>query len=521
MGAIEVASVGYSRPGGRTLLSDVSFRVGDGRHAALVGANGCGKTTLLRLLAGDLTGASGVLRIDGRAAYMPQFIGSIRDATTVRDLLVSLSSPAVRDAAAEVAASEATAATDGMRYANALARFGEAGGYDAEVLWDTCTTAALGLDLDAAGSRPVSTLSGGEQKRLALEALLRSDAEVLLLDEPDNYLDVPAKRWLEEQLRATRKTVLLVSHDRELLARAADRIVTLEAGGAWVHGESFTTYHAARRARLDRLDEEHRRFHEERDRLETSMKEMKRRAAMSDANAARARALETKLRRFEATAAPPERPKEQAVTVRLAGGRTGKRAVTIEALGFPGIVRPFSTEIWFGERVGILGRNGTGKTHLLQLLGGGAVDHTGEARLGARVVPGLFSQTHDHPELQGRPVLEVVLEAGLARGPAMAALRRYELDGCADQPFETLSGGQQARVQVLLLELRGATLLLLDEPTDNLDLASAEALEDGLSRFEGTVLAVTHDRWLMRSFDRFLVFSTDGRVLDSPEPVFS
>jgi ATPase subunit of ABC transporter with duplicated ATPase domains len=207
--------------------------------------------------------------------------------------------------------------------------------------------------------------------------------------------------------------------------------------------------------------------------------------------------------------------------MQLAGGRTGKRAITIEALGFPGIVRPFSTEVFFGERVGILGRNGTGKTHLLQLLAGGPVDHTGEARLGARVVPGLFSQTHDHPELVGRPVLGVVLEAGLARGPAMASLRRYELDGCADQPFETLSGGQQARLQVLLLELRGATLLLLDEPTDNLDLASAEALEDGLSRFEGTVLAVTHDRWLMRSFDRFLVFSPDGRVRESPEPVFS
>ncbi|MBX6767659.1 MAG: ABC-F family ATP-binding cassette domain-containing protein, partial [Actinomadura rubrobrunea] len=149
------------------------------------------------------------------------------------------------------------------------------------------------------------------------------------------------------------------------------------------------------------------------------------------------------------------------------------------------------------------------------------VAHTGTARLGARVVPGLFAQTHARPDLADRTPREIVMtEHALLRNDAMAALARYELQMCAGQPFETLSGGQQARLQILLLELGGATLLLLDEPTDNLDLASAEALQEGLESYEGTVVAVTHDRWFARSFDRFLVFGADGSVHESPEPVW-
>ena len=132
-------------------------------------------------------------------------------------------------------------------------------------------------------------------------------------------------------------------------------------------------------------------------------------------------------------------------------------------------------------------------------------------------MPGHFSQTHDHPELLGRTLLDVLHARDLARGPAMSRLRRYELQSAAEQTFETLSGGQQARFQILLLELGGATMLLLDEPTDNLDVASAEALEAAIDGFEGTVVAVTHDRWFMRGLDRFLVFTADGEVLEADD----
>ena len=186
---------------------------------------------------------------------MRQFVGSVRDDSTVRDLLVSVAPPAVRAAAAALergraAMMERDDEPTQLRYAQALADWADAGGYEAEVLWDTCTVAALGIPFEQAQWREVRTLSGGEQKRLVLEALLRGPDEVLLLDEPDNYLDVPGKRWLEESLRESPKTVLFVSHDRELLARTATRIVTVElgAGGntAWIHGGGFATYHEAR-----------------------------------------------------------------------------------------------------------------------------------------------------------------------------------------------------------------------------------------------------------------------------------
>jgi ATPase subunit of ABC transporter with duplicated ATPase domains len=188
-------------------------------------------------------------------------------------------------------------------------------------------------------------------------------------------------------------------------------------------------------------------------------------------------------------------------------------------------MKPFDLEVFYGERIAVLGSNGSGKSHFLRLLGHGEVPHTGECRLGARVVPGLFAQTHEHPELDGKTLVEVLWRgegnrSGLDRGRAMGALRRYELHGQADQPFGTLSGGQQARFQILLLELDGCTLLLLDEPTDNLDLHSAEALEEGLEGFDGTVVAVTHDRWFARGSDRFLLFAEDGTVRETPEPVW-
>jgi ATPase subunit of ABC transporter with duplicated ATPase domains len=519
VGAIEVSRLGFRFPGGRELFVDVSFRVGAGERAALVGANGAGKTTLLRILSGDEVGAAGTFAVDGRPGVLRQFVGSRSEGTTVRDLLVSLSPPALRSASDRLAAAEAAldregTAEAGLAVADAWAAWGDAGGYAAELAWEAHTTTALRRRLADVAARPVGTLSGGEQKRLALEALLRGDDDVLLLDEPDNYLDVPGKEWLEDALRSTPKTVLFVSHDRELLRRTATKVVTLEGRGAWTHGGSFGTWHEAREARLARLDDEHRRWQDERRRLELQVRELRRRLQMTDNFATRLRATQTKVRRHEA-AVPTERPRQQAVDVRLPGGRTGKRAVTIEELALPGLVAPFSTEVLFGERVGVLGPNGTGKSHFLRLLAGGDVAAEGRWSLGH------FSHTHEHPELRGRALVEVLQAAGLARGAAMSALRRYELQEAAAQPFETLSGGQQARLQILQLELGGATLLLLDEPTDNLDVASAEALEAALDTFTGTVLAVTHDRWFARSFDRFLVFARDGAVTEELRPVWS
>jgi len=553
VGYIDVAGVSLTLPDGRPLLDETSFRVGAGSTSALIGPNGAGKTTLLRIIRGDQPADDGVVTIDGGLGVMDQFVGHGESGQTVHELLVRVAPHRIRQAAqaleaAEDALIERDEHDTQMAYATAIAEYADAGGYEHETVWDQCTVAALGVPFERARFRDLATLSGGEQKRLALEALLRGPDEVLLLDEPDNYLDVPTKRWLEEQLRQTPKTVLLVSHDRELLARAVDRLITLEPGGAgasaWVHGGGFATYHQARSDRMDRLDELRRRWDEQHEKLRTLVANLKVKASANDGFASRYQAAQTRLRKFEEAGPPEERPPAQDFDMRLRGSRTGKRAVVAHGLELSGLMRPFDAEVWYGDRVAVLGSNGSGKSHFLRLLARGGsdpdptlghvtstgeqlatVDHRGQAVLGARVVPGLFAQTHAHPEFVGRTLLEILhrgdeRRAGMPRDAASSALDRYGLVRQAQQTFESLSGGQQARFQVLLLELSGATLLLLDEPTDNLDIESAEALEDALRRFEGTVLAVTHDRWFARSFDRFLVFGSDGEVYEADAPVW-
>ena len=555
MGHVDVAGVRYELPDGRVLLDDVSFRVGEGAKVALVGANGAGKTTLLRIITGDLVPHAGAVTRSGGLGVMRQMVAHGLNgpggSPTVADLLLSVSPPRAREAAARVDACELALMDEDserhqMRYAEALAEWADAGGYDLEVVWDVCTTAGLGVPYERAKYRELSTLSGGEQKRLVLEFLLRGPDEVLLLDEPDNFLDVPGKTWLEQRINDSAKTILYISHDRELLANTATRVVTVELGAAgnsvWTHPGGFASYHEARRDRFARFEEMRRRWDEEHAKLKALVLRYKIKAEYNDGMASQYKAAQTRLRKFEEAGPPTAQPREQSVRMRLTGGRTGKRAVVCEQLELTGLMRPFDLEVWYGERVAVLGSNGSGKSHFLRLLAAGGSDpdvehrpvdevriervrHTGKAKLGARVRPGWFVQTHEHPELIGRTLLEILHRGddhrdGMPREPAARALDRYELAHAAEQRFESLSGGQQARFQILLLELSGATLLLLDEPTDNLDVQSAEALEEGLAAFDGTVLAVTHDRWFSRSFDRFLLFGSNGIVHEVPEPVW-
>ncbi|WP_100459669.1 ABC-F family ATP-binding cassette domain-containing protein [Mycobacteroides abscessus] len=549
MSHVQLDAIGYHLPDGRALLHDVSLRVGEGSKTALIGPNGTGKTTLLRIIAGDADPHDGAVTRGGQLGVMRQFIGSVRDDSTVRDLLLSVAPDRIRRAAehldrAELALMECDSEQDQIKYAQALADWADVGGYEFETQCDVHTTAALGIPYELARFRGVNTLSGGQQKRLVLESLLGGPHQVLLLDEPDNYLDVPAKRWLEERLVESPKTILFVSHDRELINRAAGQIATLEptrAGSTlWVHPGSFTTYHQARADRNAKLAELRRRWDEQRAALRDLVLMYRQKAAYNSDMASRLQGAETRLRRFDEAGPPEAVPLRQNVRMRLAGGRTAKRAVIADNLELTGLTRPFDTELWYGDRVAVLGGNGTGKSHFLRLLACGGTDpeldqlpvgdmipepvnHDGRLRLGARVRPGWFAQTHHHAGLMDRTLLDILhhgdeRRAGHGREQASRILDRYGLAPSAEQTFGSLSGGQQGRFQILLLELMGSTLLLLDEPTDNLDLHSAEALEDALAAFDGTVIAVTHDRWFARTFTRFLIFGEDGKVRESVEP---
>ncbi|MDO5745959.1 MAG: ATP-binding cassette domain-containing protein [Micrococcaceae bacterium] len=551
MAHIDVSDIHYFLSDGTQLLGGVTFKVTSGSKTALIGPNGAGKTTLIKIIAGDIKADEGAISRSGGMGIMRQFVGQVRDESTVRDLLVSTASADLAKAAkamdeTELLMMESDDEKVQMRYAQAIIDWGDAGGYELETAWDKVCMTALGVPFERAAHRLASSLSGGEQKRLVLEALFEGPDELLLLDEPDNYLDVPGKRWLEATMNESPKTVLFISHDRELLNNAASRIVTLEPGHsgatAWIHGGAFGTYVDARRERNERFEELRKRWDEEHVKLKELVNMYKNKAAFRSDMANRYHAAQTRLAKFLEAGPPQAIPLEQNVNMRLKGGRTAKRAIVAKNLELTGLMKPFSNEIWFGDRVAILGSNGSGKSHFLRLLAAGGTDperehlpvsdfeiaevpHEGTVKLGARIRPGFFAQTHSRPDLMGRSLLDILHRgdehrSGMAREAASGALDGYGLAGQAEQKYDSLSGGQQARFQILLLQLSGATLLLLDEPTDNLDLHSGEALEKAIDSFEGTVLAVTHDRWFARSFDRFLVFGSNGKVYESPEPVW-
>src|SRR3954451_17772298 len=257
MSHITCSSLAYAHPGGDLLFSDVSFHVAPGDHVGLVGANGVGKSTLFRVIAGQLPADEGEARVGGRLAYMPQDVGVGDDERSVRELLTALAPHALRVAGERMLAAERALAEGdeqaGMDLGAAIGEWSGLGGYELEGQWDAACRRIVRSSFGELADRPAVTLSGGERKRLVLDVLFASDAEVLLLDEPDNFLDVPAKRELEQQVRASRKTILLISHDRDLLSSAVRSVLTLDGSGAWVLPGSYAPYAEAREERQRKL----------------------------------------------------------------------------------------------------------------------------------------------------------------------------------------------------------------------------------------------------------------------------
>jgi ATPase subunit of ABC transporter with duplicated ATPase domains len=522
MAHLVVSRLAYSHPGGDLLFSEVSFRVSSGHHVGLVGANGVGKSTLLRILAGELEADEGEVSLGGVVGYMAQDVGAADEVRSVRELLLSLTPLGVRRAGERVLAFEAELAAGddaaGMALGTAIADWSALGGYELEGQWDAACRNIVRAPFDELADRPAITLSGGERKRLVLDVLLHSDADVLLLDEPDNFLDVPAKLTLEREMAASRKTVLMISHDREVLSGAVGSILTLEGNGAWMHGGPYSSYPRAREERQRRLGDAVKRWRDEERRLFRLMKTFKERARYSSDWAKKADAAETRWRRFRDPGPPPAPVADETIVVRMRGSDSARRVLDLRSVGIGELVSPFSEEVQFGERVGLIGPNGSGKSELVRALAGERDADRGEVIVGPRVSRGFFTQLQRRDDLTRRVVLDAVLERVGNGGvqAAMGALARYGLADAARSSYDVLSGGQKARLEVLVLELEGHNLLLLDEPTDNLDIESSEALERALRTFEGTVVAVSHDRAFLRTMTRFLMLLHDGAVVALP-----
>jgi ATPase subunit of ABC transporter with duplicated ATPase domains len=525
--SLSVSELSYAYPSGADLFYDVSFSLGKGEHWALVGANGVGKSTLMQIVAREREQLDGSIHIDGTFLYMPQDVGFGKE-QTIKELLLSFAPQDLREPGKRLIAAERKLAQGdpdgGMEIAVAISDWSERGGYELEAQWDSALDKILCGSLALDGDRSAATLSGGEAKQLALTMLFNSDADVLLLDEPDNFLDIPAKVQLEKDIQSSRKTILLISHDRALLAAASDKLVTVESSGAWVHGGSYATYAQAKADRQKRLGDAVKQWKEEERRLYEHYLFRREQAKVSPKLAAASQAAKSRWEKFKEAGAPPEPVRDQDISVTFRGVETSKTVLRAKALGLNGLIAPFDLEIFKGERVVIIGSNGTGKSHALRLLSNVQPNPSGSVELGNGVSIGSFSQLNNRPDFMGSTLEDIVSRETGAYEKTMRVLARYGLQPHARQLFDSLSGGQKARLEILNLELQGHNFLLLDEPTDNLDIESSEALEIALASFDGTCVSVSHDREFLKKQDRFLLLDTNGsfyEILDYPDALQS
>jgi len=513
--------------GGRSVLRGLDLDVSDGARIGVLGPNGGGKSTLLRILAGlehpdagTVTWRRGLVH-----AFLPQLVpGDERDAlATVRDArpeLAALQADLAR-AEARLAAPELAADLDAMTRALAhqerlLARWAEAGGDSAEgeALHHL---RALGLD-GAEVRRPTRELSGGQRKLVALAACLARRPDVLLLDEPEAHLDMGRREQLEAMIQEFDGAVVMVSHDRYLLDECVAAIAELDGGRVRMWPGAYSAYTVARRLELERRQERYVTQQKEIARLEEAVRRFKHWAHITvNARAAKqARVKQMQIDRMDKIDRPVFERRRMGLALR-SGARGGQRVVALEgvdvAFGDNPVLLDVDLEVHRGERVGVVGPNGAGKSVLLRVLAGELATTAGTVWTGPSIEIGYLSQAADRLP-QGATVIEA-LRAGrsMSEEAAVRRLMRFLFDyEQARRPVSTLSGGERTRLALLLLMEDGANCLVLDEPTNHLDIDSIEVLEDALERFDGTVIAVSHDRYFLDRIADRIVLVADGEV---------
>jgi ATP-binding cassette subfamily F protein 3 len=519
----------------QAIFTDLSWEIHDNRRVGLVGPNGCGKSTLLRLIAGLLTSDSGYLvRQPGvTIGYLPQEPQLSPHHTVWQEALTA--STVLAEVEAKLTAVEAQLAdpaiygdSDALAHileqqARLLERYTELGGpaYAGRV---RAILKEVGFATETELNLPVETLSGGQKKLVTLAKLLITQPKVLLLDEPDNHLDLDGKAFLERLIRAYEGAVIIVSHDRYLLDLVVDEIAELEDGRLTLYPGDYSEYAFEKRTRLLRQQQLYQTQQKEIGRLEQAAKRLITWGRVYDNEKLiiRGRSILKRLERMERV----ERPtlERRRMNLQLEGWRGSNKVLEMSdvAKAYPlanggslSILNGLHLLIWHGERVGLIGANGTGKSLLLRLILGQETADRGKIAIGPSVEIGYYAQEHetlDYPST----LIEVVRGAAhFTESAAVSFLGKFLFKyRQAQGPVSELSGGERSRLQMALLMLSRANFLLLDEPTNNLDIASAEVLEEAIDNFEGTALIISHDRYFLdRVVDR-IVELRDGRLVE-------
>jgi len=460
--------------GERTIFSDVTFKVQDGEKIGIVGRNGAGKSTLIKIIIGAEEFDSGKIfgvHIEdiGYSEQIPHF--------TQENLLAEMLTGDVEEFQAK------------------------------KILF------GLGFTESELEKNP-NDFSGGETAKISLAKSLLSEPRILILDEPTNHLDIYAIDFLEDFIKNYRYTVMAVTHDRKFLQNCVDKILDLENGKATLYPGNYEKYF---RLKNERRESELKAYEKQQEEIAKTEEYIRRNKAGIKARQARGR--QKILDRMERLEKPPT---AEFVKINLQdAAESAERVLTLENVNFKDIIKNFNLEIRKGEKVGLIGKNGVGKSTLLKIIVGDLKSDSGEIKIGNRVQVGYLSQGHENLHENFTAIEELVEEFNLTDERARAELARLDLSAkVAEKIISTMSGGEKTRVALAKLILTGANFLILDEPTNHLDLPAREAIETALKNFTGTILIVTHDRYLLDAVtSRVIEFTREEKILSKPEKI--
>jgi ATP-binding cassette subfamily F protein 3 len=506
--------------GADPILREVQLEIQAGEKWGLVGKNGCGKTTLMRIITGEEDYDRGSVHWahNARVSYLRQeadFDPNRSIYEELRGLFGALDELQAKIAAVQGQMSgpdltEETLAQLVEEHHALLEEFEREGGYQTE---GRIQGVLRGLDIpEERWGESAAGFSGGERTRLALARILLTSSDILLLDEPTNYLDIRAIEWLEEFLIGFKGAVLLISHDRFFLDRVVQNIFEIEFHKVQRYRGNYTEYRRQKEARFQSQLKAYELQQKEIAKQERWIRESR----ATEKSKRRAHSLEKRLAQVERIAKPLQ--DQRAIKVQFQQGESsGKTVLEVEALskrfGSKLLLDNAGFRLFAGEKVGLIGPNGAGKTTLLKLILGYESPDQGRIRLGYEVHPGYFSQFTEETALTGTPFSQVMDAADLDNTDARTILARFLFQG--EDVFKSvsdLSGGERRRLGLIKLMLSKANFLILDEPTNHLDLDSIEVVERALSEYSGTVLVVSHDRYFLNQVvDRFLAIDR-GRL---------